>query len=118
MKKQNEIAEEVLMKNKSIDELIALKMQEELKNAFKKRVGIADRTKVFEITKVPAEKLFSKKAYYKVFNKETQVQTMVNGLQAEGLIGMQDDTRKKLLQHETDIFSTDNLFVKFEYFEV
>lgn len=117
MKKQNDMAEELLMKNKSLDELIKLKMQEELKNAFKKRVSIVEKRKVTLISEVPEEKLFSRKAFYKVFNKNTQVETMVNGLQAEGLIGMQDDVREKIVKRETDIFSTDNLFVKFEYYE-
>ena len=43
---------------------------------------------------------------------------MINGLQAEALIGMQNDVREKFKRKETDIFSTDILFVKFERIEL
>lgn len=114
MKQQKDLTEEILMENKSIDELIKLKMQEELKNAFNNRVGNNRKVLITNIKDVPVDKIFTKKSIFKVFNKETQVETMINGLQAEALIGMQNDVREKFKRKETDIFSTDILFVKFE----
>ena len=103
MKKSKDLTEEILMKNKSLDELIKMKMQEELKNAFNTRVG---------------NNSFTKRATFKVFNKDTKVETLINGLQAEALIGMQNEVREKFKRKETDIFSTENLFVKFESIEL
>ncbi|MBQ3310626.1 hypothetical protein IJG72_00970 [bacterium] len=42
----------------------------------------------------------------------------INGLQAEALLGLDDVSREKLLKGETDIFSTENSFVKFEYTQI
>ena len=118
MKKSKDLTEEILMKNKSLDELIKLKMHVELKNAFNTRVGNNSKTLITDIKDVPVDKIFTKRATFKVFNKETKVETLVNGLQAEALIGMQNDVREKFRRKETDIFSTDNLFVKFESIEL
>ncbi len=118
MKKTEKMTEEILLKNKSIDELIRIKMQEELKNAFNKRVGRQSKILIKNIKDVPVEKIFTKKSVFRVFNKETQVETLINGLQAEALLGMQNDVREKFKRKETDIFSTDTLFVKFESLEL
>lgn len=118
MKKSEKITEEILLKNKSIDELIRIKMQEELKNAFNKRVGKQAKVIIKNIKDAPVDKIFTKKAVFRVFNKETQVETLINGLQAEALLGMQNDVREKFKRKETDIFSTDTLFVKFESIEL
>ncbi len=118
MKKSEKMTEEILLKNKSIDELIRIKMQEELKNAFNKRVGKQSKVIIRNIKDVPVEKIFTKKAVFRVFNKETQIETLINGLQAEALLGMQNDVREKFKRKETDIFSTDTLFVKFESIEL
>lgn len=118
MKKTTDFTEELLCKNTSMDELIKMKMQEELKNAFQRRIGISNKKRINNIKDVPKNKLFSKQTVFKVFNKDTQIETLVNGLQAEALVGMQADVRAKLLNSETDIFLTDNLFVKFEYLEI
>lgn len=118
MKKSEKMTEEILLKNKSIDELIRIKMQEELKNAFNKRVGKQSKVIIKNIKDVPVEKIFTKKAVFRVFNKETQIETLINGLQAEALLGMQNDVREKFKRKETDIFSTDTLFVKFESIEL
>lgn len=118
MKKTTDITEEILIKNKSLDELIKIKMQEELKNAFNKRLGIKSKKRIENIKDVPAGKIFSKQAVFKVFNKSTQLETLINGLQAEAMLGMQNDIRNQLLKCEIDVFSTETLFVKFEYIEV
>lgn len=118
MKKSNDITEEILMNNKSIDELIKMKMQEEMKNAFNSRVGNNSKTLITDMKDVPVDKIFTKKSTFKVFNKETKVETLINGLQAEALIGMQNDVREKFKRKEIDIFSTDNLFVKFDRIEL
>ena len=118
MKKTEKMTEEILLKNKSIDELIRIKMQEELKNAFNKRVGKQSKIIIKDIKDAPVEKIFTKKAVFRVFNKETQVETLINGLQAEALLGMQNEVREKFKRKETDIFSTDTLFVKFESIEL
>ena len=114
MKKSKDLTEEILMKNKSLDELIKLKMQEELKNAFNTRVGNNSKTLITDIKDVPVDKIFTKRATFKVFNKETKVETLVNGLQAEALIGVQNHIRSKMLSGELNAFTTDDAYIKFE----
>lgn len=118
MKKSKDLTEEILMKNTSLDELIKMKMQEELKNAFNSRVGNNSRAIITDIKDVPVDKIFTKRATFKVFNKDTKVETLINGLQAEALIGMQNEVREKFKRKEIDIFSTESLFVKFESIEL
>ena len=118
MKKTENLTEEILLNNKSIDELIRIKMQQELKSAFNNRVGKQSKVIIRDIKDVPIDKIFTKKAVFRVFNKETQIETLINGLQAEALIWMQNDVREKFRRKETYIFSTDTLFVKFESIEL
>lgn len=118
MKKQAKLVEQVLLSGASLDELIKMKMQEELKQAFKNKKQNLKKLKITEIVKAPKEKIFSKNAVYKVLNKITYEENYINGIQAEALIGLQNNVREKLKQGTIDVFATDNSYVKFEYVEV
>ena len=67
-----------------------------------------------EIKDVPKELIFSKLAIYKLFNRTTKQETFINGVQAEALIGLQNNVREKFLNGEMSAFSTDEAYVKFE----
>lgn len=114
MKKQSDNEEQRLLNNSSLDELIKMKMEEEIMAEFEKSQQKPVIKVITDISKVPADLVFSKKAVYKVFNRVNKTQTFINGLQAEALLGLQTSMRTKIKAGKTDTFSTDTAYVKFE----
>lgn len=117
MKKQENDIEQRLLGNASLDELIKMKMEEELQEEFKKSKEKIEKQIVTDISKVPTELIFSKQTVYKVFNRITKSETYINGLQAEGLLGLQTVMREKIKSGQMNAFSTNNAYVKFEKIE-
>lgn len=118
MNNKKQIIEDALLSGKSIDDLIKLKMKEEIRAAFKKVSTQFERKRVTNLKSLPKEYIFSKHAVYKKFNKRNNTISYINGIQAEGMLGMDEASREKLLKGEIEVFSTDNAFVKFEYANV
>lgn len=116
--KRKKIVEDALITGKSIDELIKIKMQEEIKGMFEKSIQKAVSKRFFDIKDVPKGKLFSKDTIFKKFNKNNSTISYINGIQAESMLGLDDITREKLVNGEIDTFSTENAFIKFEYVEI
>ncbi|MBR5554698.1 hypothetical protein IKU74_01665 [bacterium] len=108
--------EEILLSETSLDELIRMKIEKELKTEIEKAKEAKNLkpTIIKTIKDVPKSKIFSKFAIYKIFNKTTKQETFINGIQAEALLGLQNNIREKLLNKEISAFSTDEIFVKFE----
>lgn len=117
MTKHKQIVEDALISGKSIDELIKIKMKEEIKNIFERNVEKITSRRIENIKDVPRGRLFSKDAIFKIFNKHNNTVSFINGIQAEALLGLDEVSREKLLHGESDTFSTENSFVKFEYVE-
>jgi len=103
-----------LLNHASLDELIRMKMEEEIQHEFENSQKISEEKIITNISEVPVDMIFSKHAVYKVFNRINKVQTYVNGLQAEAMLGLQTSARNKILAGSIDAFSTDTLYVKFE----
>lgn len=106
--------EEILLNNKTMDDLIKMKIE----NEFKKNITNSNRKKqtriITDIKKAPKDKIFTKAACFKIYNRITGTETMINGIQAEGMLGLQNTTRTKLLNGEISAFSTDDAYIKFE----
>lgn len=117
MKKQENELEQRLLNHASLDELIKIKMEEELKAEFRKSKETPKKQIITEISKVPANLIFSKQAVYKMFNRVNKTETYLNGLQAEAMLGLQTAIREKIKSGQMDAFSTDNAYVKFEKVE-
>lgn len=117
MKKELNTDEQRLLNHASLDELIKLKMEEELKAEIKKSKEKPAKQIITDISKVPKELIFSKLAVYKVFNRINKTESFINGLQAEGMLGLQNAIREKIKSGQMDAFSTDNAYVKFENIE-
>ena len=49
-----------------------------------------------------------------MFNRTNGMQTNINGLQAEALLGVQNSLREKMLNGEAGSFAADDCYVKFE----
>ena len=106
--------EDLLIGNLSIDELIKKKMEEEIKNEIINSKKGLQNTKISNIADVPKELIFSKTSVFKVFNRTTKQVSYINGLQADSLLGLQNNLRLKIQNGKADAFSTENSYVKFE----
>lgn len=115
-KDTNEI-EQRLLSQASLDELIKIKMEEELKAELEKAKEKPKKKIITDISKVPVELIFSKEAVYKLFNRENKTETFINGIQAESMLGLQNNIREKIKSGQMDAFSTDKAYVKFEKIE-
>lgn len=112
--KDKEDIEQILISETSIDELIKRKIEEEFITELEKSKHMPETKTETELAKVPKKLIFSKDAIYKVFNRITKSQTYINGVQAEALVGMQNNVREKMLKGEQSTFTTDDAYVKFE----
>lgn len=115
---KNKDNEERLLSQASLDDLIKMKMEEELKAEFQKSKQTPKKEIVKDISKVPEDLIFSKKSVFKMFNRISKSETYLNGIQAEALIGLQTNVREKIRLGQMDAFSTEDVYVKFEYAEV
>lgn len=116
--KNEECLEQRLLNNASLDELIRMKMEEEINAEFEKSKEKPEKKILSKISEVPTDLIFSKKAVYKVFNRVNKVQTYINGLQAESMLGLQSAVRNKIKMGLMEAFSTDTSYVKFEEIEL
>ncbi len=118
MNQKKKMIEDALLSGKSIDELIKIKMKEEIKSAFKNVSVKFEKKRIYDIKKVPQKELFSKKSVFKKFNKLNNTISYINGIQAEAMLGLDSVSRERLIKGEIEVFSTENAFVKFEYAEI
>lgn len=111
---KNSDVEEMLLKNASLEDLIKMKIEKEFMEDLKKSKEVP-KTKVYtDIKELPKEKIFSKFAVYKYFNRNTKCESFINGIQAEALIGVQNSVREKMLKGELNAFTTDEAYIKFD----
>lgn len=105
--------EEMLL-GASLDELIKMKIEHEFMDDLKKSKETPKKKTYTEIKNVPKDKIFSKCAVYRYFNRNTKCETLINGIQAEALIGLQNHIREKMLNGELSAFTTDDAYIKFD----
>jgi len=117
MTKQSDNLERRLLSDASLDELIKMKMEEELNAEFNKLKEQPKKEVITDISKVPKKLIFSKQAVYRLFNRINKTETYINGVQAEAMIGLQSAIRNKLQAGEISTFSTEDAYVKFEKIE-
>ena len=117
MKKDETDMEQRLLSHASLDDLIKMKMEEELKAEFEKSNEKPKKQIITDIAKVPKNLIFSKYAVYKMFNRINKLETYLNGLQAEAMLGLQTVIREKIKSGQMDAFSTESAYVKFDKIE-
>lgn len=118
MKKEQNTQEQRLLSHASLDELIKIKMEEELKEEFQKAKVIPQKKVITDISEVPSGMVFSRQTVFKMFNRANKTETYLNGLQAEALLGLQNVIREKMKLGQMDAFSTEGAYVKFEKIEL
>lgn len=118
MKDKEEDIEQILLSNASLDELIKMKIEKEFKSELEKSKLKPQKKTITDISKVPRNKIFSKEAVYRLFNRNTKAETFINGIQAEALLGIQNSVREKIIKGELSAFTTEDAYVKFEKTDV
>lgn len=118
MKKESDEIEARLLNHASLDELIKIKMEEELKTEIEKAKEQPKIETITDISKVPQNLVFSKQAVYRMFNRINKTETFLNGFQAEAMIGLQNAIREKMKSGQMDAFSTESAYIKFEKIEI
>lgn len=111
---KNNDAEEMLLNNASLDELIKMRIEKEFMEDLKKAKEKTKKVEYTDIKDVPKDKIFSRNSVFRCFNRNTKSETFINGIQADAYIGIQDIIRKKMLQGELNAFTTDDCYIKFE----
>ena len=111
---KNKEKEEMLLSGASLDELIKMKIEQEFMHDMEKSKEKPEPKVYTDIKNVPKDMIFSKNAVYKYFNRNTKCETFINGVQAEGLIGVQNHIREKILKGELSAFTTEDAYIKFE----
>ena len=113
-KMKNSDVEEMLFKNASLEDLIKMKIEKEFMEDLKKSKEVPKTNVYTDIKELPKEKIISKFAVYKYFNRNTKCESFINGIQAEALIGLQNNIREKMLKGELNAFTTDDAYIKFD----
>ena len=111
--KQND-AEQMLLNNASLDDLIKMKIEKEFMADLEKAKQKPQKKVYTDIKYLPKEKIFSKDSVFKYFNRNTKCESFINGIQAEALIGLQNNVRQSMLKGELSAFTTDDAYVKFD----
>ncbi|MFR1671780.1 MAG: hypothetical protein ACLSWI_02420 [Candidatus Gastranaerophilaceae bacterium] len=111
--KENDI-EQMLLNGASLDDLIKMKFEKEFKEELEKSKQKPEKKVYTDISEVPKNLIFSKSSVYKLFNRNTKCETYIDGVQAEALIGIQNNIRDKMLEGALNAFVTDDAYVKFE----
>ena len=88
-----------------------------LRLAIEKAKAVKKVIRETDISRVPKELIFSNKSVFRVYNKKSQTETCINGIQAEALIGLQNTVREKIAKGEMASFAAGDMFVKFEHAE-
>lgn len=111
--KQND-AEQMLLNNASLDDLIKMKIEKEFMADLEKAKQKPQKKVYTNIKDIPREMIFSKNSVYRYFNRNTKCESFINGIQAEALIGLQNNVRQSMLKGELSAFTTDDAYVKFD----
>lgn len=111
----NSDVEKMLLTGKSIDELIQMKIQQDYKELQERAKNVPKIRKVTNLAEVPKNLIFSKSSVYKVFNKINQTESLINGIQAEAMLGMQETVKSAILAGKINAFIAGDSYVEFMY---
>lgn len=114
----NKDKEEMLLKGMSLDELIAMKLEEDYKKMLAEVKKPLKASQIKDITKLTEDIIFSKKSVFRTFNKMTKTESFITGLQAEGMLGLQNDVRKSLCDGKIKSFISGDNYVEFMWAEI
>jgi hypothetical protein len=111
--KENKDIENLLLDDSAYNKLVTTKIEQEFKKDLEQVKSKKKQEEIFDIKEVPENKLFSKSAVFEILNKNSKTKSYISGVQAEGFLGTQYSTRKKLLNGEIESFVSGNNYIKF-----
>ena len=106
--------EQRLLNDISLDEIIKSKIEEEFNSELKHEKKKAVRKAVTNLKELSKEQIFSKNSVFKLYNRINKSETLINGIQADALLGIQTGIREKFFDGSLTVFSTEDAYVKFE----
>lgn len=110
--KTDKETEKLLLNDAEYDKIVKMKIEREFNDELQS--VNTQKEKVFtDIKEIPAERLFSKSAVFEVINKTSKTKSYINGVQAEGYLGADNVSRKKLLGGESSSFVSGSNYIKF-----
>ncbi|MDD3325378.1 MAG: hypothetical protein PHN38_09700 [Sulfurospirillaceae bacterium] len=112
---KNEDIEQALLSNKSLEELIKEKVQQEIDAEIVAASGSRKPREITKFSELPKDKIFADSAVYSLFNRATKQRALINGSQVECLIGIDNSLREKLTSHQVDTFLVEDYYVKFHH---
>ncbi len=111
---KNKDKEEMLLSGASLEDLIKMKIENELNEELAKSHKRLEKKTYTDLSEVPKHLIFSAKSTWRLFNRRNKTETFINGIQAEALIGVEHAVREKVTQGTLSAFATDEAYVKFE----
>ena len=92
-------------------------LKEELKREREKlaelRSAPPEKVVISEFSKLDESLVFSEKAHYSLFNRDTKCEFFINGKELERRIGIDDTLFDKLKNRKIDTISVDNSIISF-----
>ena len=97
------------------DEVLELKLQQELDSCFaqKARAQELQAQVTEEFCALPAEKVFAKTTFYKLFNRKNSREFIIDGVVLEGRIGLDSSLYEKVKSRSVSTFCVGDSIVRF-----
>ena len=106
------------MDKKFDDLLIEKNLKEKIKEEMKAaKERPENEKKELKFENMTEKELFSQRALWKVFNRRNYTNSIINGFQAEAFLGGNDNLRAEILNHKTDCFLANHLYIEFYCYE-
>lgn len=118
MKDKDADIEQMLLNNKSLDDLIRQRIENEYISAIQKANEVKKKKRISDISQVPKDLIFTTKSIFRIFNRKSGTETKINGAQAEALLGLQNNIREKISNGQMNAFTTSDAYVKFDYADI
>jgi len=106
------------MEKKFDDLLIEKNLKEKIKEEMKAAKERPEKEKKeLKFENMTAKELFSQRSLWKVFNRRNYTNSIINGYQAEAFLAGNDNLREEILNHKTDCFLANHLYIEFYCYE-
>ncbi len=97
----------------SFDEMMMQKFAAEAQNELQEQKNKKKDCVIENFMELPKDLIFSVKSVYKLFNRITKTESLINGLQFESYIANNQSLKQKLIEKKIDCYASENYFIKF-----
>lgn len=106
--------DEIIRLGTSFDEIVTKRCEQEALEQMEEAKKQKQETLITKFEDLPSDMTFSKKAFYKVFNRKNKTESFINGIQFEGFLGSNKNLRQNILERKLDCFANDEFYIKFD----